>query len=196
MRRRFACVALWLAAVVGIGAGPATVAVPDAVRAIVAAPDRSEADRALDAGRHPAEMLAVFAVAPGMKVAELGAGGGYTAELLARAVGPTGVVFAQNSKFILERFAAKPWAERLAKPVMKRVVRVDREFDDPLPPEARGRGRLPAQPPRCARLERFPDRGRRTAGHQRPLRAEVREAGELIISTISGARSMPLSVRR
>jgi predicted methyltransferase len=138
MSRGFACVALLLVAAVGIGAGPATVAVPDPVRAIVAAPDRSEADRALDAGRHPAEMLAFFRVAPGMKVAELGAGGGYTAELLARAVGPTGVVYAQNSKFILERFAAKPWTERLAKPVMKRVVRVDREFDDPLPPEVRG----------------------------------------------------------
>jgi len=138
MNRGFACAALLLAAAVGIAAGPATVAVPDAVRAIVAAPDRSEADRALDAGRHPAEMLAFFGVAPRMKVAELGAGGGYTAELLARAVGPTGVVYAQNSKFILERFAAKPWTERLAKPVMKRVVRVDREFDDPLPPEARG----------------------------------------------------------
>ena len=138
MNRRFACAALCLAAAVGIAAGPATVSVPDAVRAIVAAPDRSEADRALDAGRHPAEMLAFFGVAPRMKVAELGAGGGYTAELLARAVGPTGVVYAQNSKFILERFAAKPWTERLAKPVMKRVVRVDREFDDPLPPEARG----------------------------------------------------------
>ncbi|TMA32319.1 MAG: class I SAM-dependent methyltransferase [Deltaproteobacteria bacterium] len=138
MSRGFACAALLLAAAVGIGAGPASVAVPEAVRAIVAAPDRSEADRALDAGRHPAEMLAFFRVAPGMKVAELGAGGGYTAELLARAVGPTGVIYAQNSKFILERFAAKPWTERLAKPVMKRVVRVDREFDDPLPPEARG----------------------------------------------------------
>lgn len=138
MSRGCACVALLLAAAVGIGAGPATVTVPDAVRAIVAAPDRSEADRALDAGRHPAEMLAFFRVAPGMEVAELGAGGGYTAELLARAVGPTGVVYGQNPKFILERFAAKPWTERLAKPVMKRVVRVDREFDDPLPPEARG----------------------------------------------------------
>jgi len=52
-------------------------------------------------------------------------------------VGPTGVVYAQNSKFILEKFAAKPWSERLAKPVMKPVVRVDREFDDPLPPEAK-----------------------------------------------------------
>ena len=138
MSRRFSCIALLLAAAIGIAAAPASVSVPDAVRAIVAAPDRSEADRALDAGRHPAEMLAFYRVAPGMKVAELGAGGGYTAELLARAVGPTGVVYAQNSKFILERFAAKPWSERLSKPVMKPVVRVDREFDDPLPPEARG----------------------------------------------------------
>src|SRR5262249_48659680 len=30
----------------------------------------------------------------------------------------------------------KPWSARLAKPVMKNVVRVDRPFDDPLPPEA------------------------------------------------------------
>ena len=129
MSRRFACIALLLAAAAGIGASPAAVSVPDAVRAVVAAPDRSEADRALDTGRHPAEMLAFFRVARGMKVAELGAGGGYTAELLARAVGPTGVVYAQNSKFILERFAAKPWSERLAKPVMSRVTRVDRGND-------------------------------------------------------------------
>jgi predicted methyltransferase len=120
--------------------GPAaggSVEVPDALRAIVAAADRSEADRALDAGRRPAELLAFLGVAPGMKVAELGAGGGYTTELLARAVGPAGVVYGQNSRFILERFAEKPWSERLKKPVMKQVVRVDREFADPLPPEAR-----------------------------------------------------------
>ena len=113
------------------------VTVSDPTRAIVASTDRSDADRALDEGRHPAQMLAFFAVSPGMRVAELGAGGGYTTELLARAVGPTGVVYGQNPKFILERFAEKPWSERLAKPVMKNVVRVDREFDDPLPPEAR-----------------------------------------------------------
>src|SRR5262245_5194193 len=114
----------------------AVVDVPASIRAIVDAPDRSDADRTLDAGRHPAETLAFFGIAPGMKVAELGAGGGYTAELLARMVGPTGVVYGQNSKFILERFAEVPWSTRLAKPVMKPVRRVDREFDDPLPPEA------------------------------------------------------------
>lgn len=113
------------------------VPVSDAIKAIVDAADRSEDDRKLDAGRHPGELLSFFGVAPGMKVAELMAGGGYTSELLARAVGPDGVVYGQNSKFVLDRFAEKPWAERLAKPVMKNVVRVDRELDDPLPAEAR-----------------------------------------------------------
>jgi predicted methyltransferase len=112
-------------------------AVSKSIEAIVAAKDRPEADRALDAGRHPGELLAFFGVKPGMKVAELFAGGGYTSELLARAVGKSGVVYGQNNHFILERFAEKPWSERLARPVMKHVVRVDRELDDPLPPEAK-----------------------------------------------------------
>ena len=113
------------------------VVVPEAIRAVVAAPDRNAADRALDGGRHPAEMLAFFGIRPGMRVAELGAGGGYTSELLARAVGPTGIVYAQNSPFVLQRFAEQPWSARLATPPMHNVVRVDREFDDPLPPQAR-----------------------------------------------------------
>jgi predicted methyltransferase len=116
-------------------AAPATLNL-DTARGLVGAPDRSSEDRALDAGRHPAELLAFIGLRPGMRVAELGAGLGYTTELLARAVGPTGVVYAQNNRFILERFAEKPWSARLAKPVMKPVVRVDREFDAPLPAEA------------------------------------------------------------
>ncbi|MFL5343291.1 MAG: class I SAM-dependent methyltransferase [Hyalangium sp.] len=106
-----------------------------AAQAIAHAPDRADADKALDAGRHPAEMLQFVGVGPGMKVAELMAGGGYTTELLARAVGPTGTVYGENPKIVLERFAEKPWSERLAKPVNAKVVRVDRELDDPLPPE-------------------------------------------------------------
>jgi predicted methyltransferase len=105
--------------------------------AIVNAPDRSDADRKLDAGRKPAELLRFLKVQPGMKVAELFAAGGYTTELLARAVAPNGVVYGQNTKMVLERFAEKPWSERLARPVNKNVVRVDRELADPLPPEAR-----------------------------------------------------------
>jgi predicted methyltransferase len=113
------------------------VPVPKELQALLDAKDRTDADRALDAGRHPGEMLAFYGVKPGMKVAEIFAGSGYTAELLARAVGKTGAVYAVNNKFALEKFAAKPWGERLARPAMKNVVRVDREFDDPLPPEAK-----------------------------------------------------------
>ncbi len=104
---------------------------------IANAPDRSADDRALDAGRHPVELLQFLDVRPGMKVAEISAGGGYTTELLARSVAPNGLVYGQNSKFILERFAEKPWSARLATPAMKNVQRVDREFDDPLPPDAK-----------------------------------------------------------
>lgn len=118
-------------------AGATEPAIPAAVADAVGAADRSAADRALDAGRHPAETLAFFGIAPGMEVAELGAGGGYTAELLARVVGPDGKVYGQNAPFVLERFAEKPWSERLAKPVMENVVRLDRPFDDPFPPEVR-----------------------------------------------------------
>lgn len=103
---------------------------------LVAAPDRSEADRALDPGRKPAAFLDFLGVTPGMHVAELMAGGGYTSELLARAVTPNGVVYVQNPKWVIDRFANKPLTERFAKLVMKDAVRVDRELDDPFPPEA------------------------------------------------------------
>jgi predicted methyltransferase len=109
----------------------------DTARAIVGSPDRTADDRALDAGRHPDQLLAFIGTRPGMRVAEIGSGLGYSTELLARAVAPNGVVYGQNNAFIREKFAEKPWTERLAKPVMKHVVRVDREFDEPLPPEAK-----------------------------------------------------------
>ena len=113
-------------------------AADSAIRAAVDAPDRSPEDRALDAGRKPAELLSFFGIQPGMRVAEIAAGGGYTAELLARAVGPSGAVYGVNSEFILDRFARAPWEERLRKPIMKNVVRLDRSFDDPLTADATG----------------------------------------------------------
>src|SRR5689334_11471684 len=69
------------------------------VRNVVLDPDRLEADRALDAGRHPEELLAFLEVAPGLHLGEIGAGGGYTTELVARAVGERGRVFAENNRF-------------------------------------------------------------------------------------------------
>ena len=106
-------------------------------KAVVAAEDRSEQDRALDAGRKPAELLAFLGIQRGWVVADLGAGGGYTTELLQRAVGSNGLVYGQNSKQLLEMFLEKPWGARLAKPAMKGVVRLDRDFDDPFPADIR-----------------------------------------------------------
>jgi predicted methyltransferase len=107
-----------------------------AARAVVDAPDRSPEDRQLDASRRPAELLTFLRVAPGMRVGELVAGAGYTAELLARAVAPGGTVYAENPRFILEG-SGELWAKRLSTPAAKNIVRVDRELDDPFPPEAR-----------------------------------------------------------
>jgi predicted methyltransferase len=103
---------------------------------IADAPDRTPEDRALDPGRKPVETLVFLQVKPGMRAAELGAGSGYTTELLARAVAPGGVVYGQNP----ERFQGtikNSWPARLERPAMKDVVRVDREFEDPFPPEAK-----------------------------------------------------------
>jgi predicted methyltransferase len=117
--------------------GSAKVEVPASLRAVVDAPDRDAEDRALDVGRRPAELLAFLGIKPGMRVAELGAGGGYSTELLARAVAPGGVVYGQNTAELLAKFADKAWAARLAKPVNKSVVNVTREFEEPFPPEAK-----------------------------------------------------------
>jgi predicted methyltransferase len=70
-----------------------------------------------------------------MRVGELVAGAGYTAEVIARAIAPNGVLYAQNPTFVL-RDAGDAWAQRLRRPAMKTVVRVDRELDDPFPPQA------------------------------------------------------------
>lgn len=68
----------------------------DNIAAIVASPDRSAADKNMDARRKPAQLLAFIGVRPGMNALDLSAGGGYTTELLARAVGPTGRVYGQS----------------------------------------------------------------------------------------------------
>lgn len=113
-------------------------AVPEPIKAAIAASDRTDADRRIDAGRKPGEVLAFFGIAPGMKVGELFAGSGYTTELLARVVGDGGAVYAQNTKESLDKSLRQPWTERLAKPAMQRVVSVEQPFDAPFPPEAKG----------------------------------------------------------
>ena len=105
--------------------------------AIVASPDRSDADRLTDQRRQPAKMLLFTGVKEGMKVLDMGAGAGYSTELLARAVGPGGGVYAQESAAVMERVKER-FDVRAQKPAMKNVVHVVRNFDDPIPPEVSG----------------------------------------------------------
>src|SRR5436190_9687192 len=63
---------------------------------IVASPDRSEADRTNDLRRKPEQMLGFIGIRPGIVALDLSAAGGYTTELLARTIGPTGKVYGQS----------------------------------------------------------------------------------------------------
>jgi len=106
-------------------------------RTLVANPERSDADRQTDQRRKPELLLAFTGVRPGMKVLDMGAGGGYSTELLARATGPGGTVYAQDSATLPDRVRER-FDERAKGPVMKNVVRILRNYDDPVPPGVRG----------------------------------------------------------
>jgi predicted methyltransferase len=106
--------------------------------AMIASPDRSDADRQTDQRRQPAKMLAFTGARPGMKVLDMGAGAGYSTELLARAVGTGGSgVYAQESAAVMERVKDK-FDLRAQNPAMKNVVHLVRNYDDPIPPDVGG----------------------------------------------------------
>ena len=63
---------------------------------IVRSSDRTAADRANDGRRKPEQMLGFIGIRPGIVAVDLSAGGGYTTELLARAIGPLGKVYGQS----------------------------------------------------------------------------------------------------
>jgi predicted methyltransferase len=105
--------------------------------AIIAASDRTDADRQTDNRRDPLKLLVFSGVCPGMKVLDVGAGGGYSSELMARAVAPGGTVYAQNPADLGER-ARTRFEARLQTPAAKNIVRVTQPFDDPLPADVGG----------------------------------------------------------
>jgi predicted methyltransferase len=101
--------------------------------AIIAAPDRSDADRDADKRRDPLPLLKFIGLRPGMKVLDMGAGGGYSTELMARAVAPNGMVYGQNPADASDKMKAS-FDARLATPAMKDAAADVRPFDDPAPP--------------------------------------------------------------
>jgi predicted methyltransferase len=97
-------------------------------QSIVSSPVRTDADRAADARRKPAEFLAFVQPGPGMTVMDVDAGGGYTTQLLALAVGSGGKVYAQVEK-------PRPNLDkRLADRPQPNIVPTVRPFQDPVPP--------------------------------------------------------------
>lgn len=83
----------------GAGLAHAQQAAPisaDRIAAILASPDRTAADKTNDLRRKPQEMLGFIAVRPGIVAVDLSSAGGYTTELLARGIGPSGTVYGQG----------------------------------------------------------------------------------------------------
>ena len=67
--------------------------IPQYIADAVNSPARPDADHKLDQSRKPEQLLAFFGIKPGMNVADVWAGGGYTTELLARTVRPVAARF-------------------------------------------------------------------------------------------------------
>ncbi len=131
--RRQIAAGLGVAAFLTASHGVWAQAAPD-YGAIIAAPDRSDADRQADKRRDPVPFLAFAGLRPGMKVLDMGAGGGYSTELMARAVAPNGMVYGQNPPDVGEK-AKAAFEARLKTPAMKDAVADLRPFDDPVPPD-------------------------------------------------------------
>ena len=148
--------AAMLSACAGGGVNVATTPAPLSraeIDALLASPDRSDADRRNDVRRKPAEMLEFIGVRPGMVALDLSAGGGYTTELLARAAGPTGTVYGQSrppspspAGAVAPQGDAAPaaaprrttpmaLAERAKKPAAANIVSVVQSLESPAPAE-------------------------------------------------------------
>ena len=99
-----------LLSALGACATPVPTLSSERIASIVASPERSAADRTNDLRRKPEPMLAFIGLRPGMVALDVSAGGGYTTELLARAIGPSGIVHGQSQPRDPARAAPAPAA--------------------------------------------------------------------------------------
>ncbi|HVO91018.1 MAG TPA: SAM-dependent methyltransferase [Casimicrobiaceae bacterium] len=102
-------------------------------QAVIASPLRTDGDHRLDASRKPAQFLPFTQVKPGMSVMDVSAGGGYTSQLLALAVEPSGKLWAQTPR------PNDNLRKRLADHPQPDFVIVERPFEDPVPPDQVGK---------------------------------------------------------
>jgi predicted methyltransferase len=105
MKRPLLAVALLALAA---AAGAASAKTPgDAIAAAIADPARPASDKAQDADRKPAEVLAFAGIHRGDTVVDLMPGAGYYTRLFSRLVGPTGKVYALDPAD-MAKVASKP----------------------------------------------------------------------------------------
>src|ERR1700730_2097930 len=95
IQHKLAIAASWVCAVFLLGITPANAA--DEYDGAVTHAGRPADDSKRDALDHPAEMLRLAGIKPGMKVADVLAGDGYYSELLSYVVGPKGHVWLINN---------------------------------------------------------------------------------------------------
>jgi predicted methyltransferase len=81
-----------------LAAAAAMLAPPADLAAAVESPGRTEVARGLDSSRKPVEVLRFLGLEKGDRALDLFSGGGYYAEIIARAVGPSGLAVAWNSR--------------------------------------------------------------------------------------------------
>jgi predicted methyltransferase len=112
----------------------ASLAQGDVIDAAVAHAGRPAADITRDATDHPAEVLRLAGIKPGLAVADVLAGDGYYSELLGYVVGPKGhVILLNNAAF--DHWSEPDLPNRLAGNRMTNVTRQVTELDDmKLPP--------------------------------------------------------------
>lgn len=92
-------------------------------RAILADPERPDAERALDEARKPDQVLPFYGVKAGDKVADIFAARGYYTAILSHVVGPQGVVYSVNPN------ARPEWTDRYKKPQFANVRAIDGSLD-------------------------------------------------------------------
>lgn len=103
------------------------------LRATLDGADRPAADKARDAGRKPAEVVALLGFGADMTLMDVIAAGGYYTDVLSVAVGADGLVYAQNPPELLEfrdGLFDKALTERLQGDRLPNVVRWDRSLSD------------------------------------------------------------------
>ena len=134
MTRRSLAIACFTMLSTLLASGCATTSSPQEQRAaaerVIASPIRSEQDRKTDAARKPVDFMLFTGVGPGRRVLDVSAGGGYTSQLLALAVGSSGTVYAQAPR------PGETLTKRLADHPQSNLVLVTRPFEDPVPDDA------------------------------------------------------------